>query len=67
MSDEEMAEALIAAVEMVKNSPHSGWGEKYGPQDVWHPKFGWVMRDGKPTETFPAFVECMEKGELNDH
>lgn len=32
-----------------------------GPRDVWHPDYGWVLRNGEPTETTEAFYESVIK------
>jgi len=33
----------------------------YDPQTMWHPDFGWVLRDGKPTENTEAFQKWLEE------
>jgi hypothetical protein len=41
---------LLTAITLVKE-PGIG-----APQDVWHPEYGWVLKDGKATETTEAYV-----------
>lgn len=45
-------EALLDALTLL--SQESG-----SPDSLWHPKFGWVMLDNKPTETTEAFAEWL--------
>jgi hypothetical protein len=49
---EEIEEALINAVDLVKK-------ETGFPDSIWHPSFGWVMFEGKPTETTEEFLKYM--------
>lgn len=34
------------------------------PTDMFHPDFGWVLLNGKPTENTAAFNEWLEKEKL---
>lgn len=50
----EIEDAIIAV--------HKIFQEQAGtPEDIWHPDFGWVLRNGKPTETTEAFLKMIEE------
>lgn len=34
---------------------------KTTPMDVWDPEFGWVLRQGKPTNTTAAYWHAMKR------
>lgn len=34
----------------------AGLGE---PQDIWHPDFGWVLKQGQPTKTSQDFLKWL--------
>lgn len=48
----DLEEALINASKMIAK-------EGGCPQDVWHPDFGWVIRNGQPTENSEAFYNWL--------
>lgn len=57
MNNEEFEEALIKAAKLV--------AENMGcPNDVFHPDYGWIVRNGKGTEEGLKFYEEVLKPEL---
>lgn len=50
--DKELEESLLKAVDLLKKD--SGV-----PESIWHPDFGWVLFQNKPTETSEAFYEYL--------
>ena len=42
-----MEELSVEDLEEAARIVRENFGE---PKDVWHPDYGWILRDGKPTE-----------------
>lgn len=47
---DEIEKALVDASEMIAK-------EGGTPTNLWHPEFGWVLRDGKTTDTTASYLE----------
>lgn len=56
--NEETEKSMSDMVETVKKSGGS-------PQTVWHPRFGYVLRDGKPTPSTLSYYEFITKEKAN--
>lgn len=54
MKKEEIEQAIIDAAELI--SKEGGM-----PESLWVPNFGWVLWQGKPTETSVEFYEYLKK------
>lgn len=57
-NEQEILDGLLDAANAVKNVGGA-------PKDIWHPEFGWVLRDGKATESTEAFYNWLIKTEQN--
>lgn len=55
MKKEEIEQALIDALALVSR-------EGGMPESLWVPDFGWVLWQGKPTETSVEFYEYLKQG-----
>lgn len=55
MTDDKIIDALIASASLIRDS---GTGE---PQDVFHPLWGWIIKDGEPTVEGKRFYEELMK------
>lgn len=54
--EKSLGERLLAAIEMIQK-PSSG-----APADMWHPKYGWIIKDGEGTKEGAKFYkDCLRK------
>lgn len=51
--EEDIEEALLKARERIS-------GGTGCPQDIFHPDFGWVLINGRPTENTPDFLKWLK-------
>lgn len=52
--------AIIRTRKLMANPVYT---QQDGPRDIWHPDFGWILLDGKPTKATADFVKWMVSSE----
>lgn len=55
--DEEVARVILDACESRSD---------LAPESYWHPKFGWVLFKGRPTQTSALYLEWVKKLEVRN-